>query len=429
VDAIEALVFEYKLARLAIGRVAGLLRPRGYLTPLGFLRYRVLPDPPLPADDWVLIRTRYCGICGSDHKQVFLDGNVDNPMTAVISWPQILGHEVVGRVERVGPAVTRVHVGDRVLLNPWISCLPRGIRPPCEPCRQGKNTLCRNFTKGLLAPGIHSGNSRDATGGFATLVPAHESMAVPIPEGISWEHAVLADPFSVAFHSVLKVRLWPGSLCAVYGCGNLGLLTVHILKNLFEGIRVLAIARFPHQAEMARTFGADLVLEARPTHSLVEQVAAYVGCEVHSFNGKRPWLIEGVDFLFDTVASPETLEIGMRIVKARVRDRETKRDRSGSIVVTGVSSPGRFEWTPWYFKDLRMIGSNAFSIEEFDGRREHAFSHYFQFLREGRADPSRMITHRFPLTNYREALVVAREQKKSRAIKVLFSYPEEDSGK
>jgi len=429
VDAIEALVFEYNLARLAIGRLAGLFGPRGYLTPLGFLRYRVLPDPRLPADDWLLIRTRYCGICGSDHKQVFLDGNVDNPMTAVISWPQILGHEVVGRVERVGSAVTRVKAGDRVLLNPWIGCLPRGIRPPCEPCRQGKNTLCRNFTKGLIAPGIHSGNSRDATGGFATLVPAHESMAVPIPEGVSWEQAVLADPFSVAFHSVLKVQLWPGSTCAVYGCGNLGLLTIHILKNLFAGIRVLAIARFSHQAEMARAFGADLVLKARPTHSLVEQVAGFVGCPVYVFNGKRPWLIEGVDFLFDTVASLETLEIGMRIVKARVRDREMNRDRSGSIVVTGVSSPGRFEWTPWYFKDLRMIGSSGFSIEAFEGRREHAFSHYFRFLREGRADPSKMITHRFSLSEYKDALVAAREQKKARAVKVLFSYPEEDSGK
>lgn len=371
----------------------------------------MVPDPPLPADDWVCIRTRYCGICGSDHKQVLLDGNVDNPMTAVISWPQILGHEVVGRIERTGPAVTRVRVGDRVLLNPWISCLPRGIRPPCEPCSQGKNTLCRKFTKGLLAPGIHSGNSRDATGGFATRVPAHESMAVPIPDGISWEQAVPADPFSVAFHSVLKARLRPGSSCAVYGCGNLGLLTVHILKNLFEGIRVVAIALLPHQAETAREFGADLVLEAGPTYALVEQVAAYVGCEVHSFNGKRPWLIEGVDFLFDTVASPETLETGMRFLATQ-----------GRLVFSGVSTPARCENTVHYFKELEVIGSNAFSLEQYRGRTAHAFEVILDALAEARMDPFALVTHRFPLDRFEDAFDTVARKGKTGAVKVVLDF-------
>jgi len=418
----KALVFEYKLPRLAASRIAGRFRPGGYFTRFGFLRYLDLPDPEPLADDWLVIRPRYCGICGSDHKQVFLDGNLDNPMTAVISWPQILGHEVVGRVERVGSAVTRVKPGDRVALNPWISCGPRGIEPPCPACRAGKNTLCRNFTKGRVAPGIHTGNSRDVTGGFAELLPAHESMAVAIPDNITWEQAVLADPFSVAFHSVLKVRPQPGSVVAVYGCGNLGLLTVHILKRVFSGVQVIALAAFPQQAEMARRFGADLVLAARPPHRLIEQVAEHLGCEIYYLKPKQPWLIEGVDILFDTVASAETLATGIRIVKARRAGRDGH--RSGVIVVTGVSAPRRFEWTPWYFKEIRIIGSNAFAVEEFEGRREHAYGHYFRFLEEGRADPTAMLTHQFPLSRYRDALVAAHEQKQSGAIKVLFAYPE-----
>jgi len=418
----KALLFEYKLPRLAVARMAGLVSPRGYFTRFGFLRYLDLPDPKPRFDDWVVIRPRYCGICGSDHKQVFLDGNVDNPMTAVISWPQILGHEVVGRVEAVGAKVSRLKPGDRVALNPWISCGPRGIEPACPACGAGKNTLCRNFTQGRVAPGIHTGNSRDVTGGFAELVPAHESMAVPIPEGISWEQAVLADPFSVAFHSVLKVRPAPGSVAAVYGCGNLGLLTVHILKRLFPKVQVLALAAFPQQAEMARRFGADRVLDSRPAHRLIEQVAEHLGVEVYYLKRKQPWLIEGVDYLFDTVASAETLATGIRIVKARTKD-------TGVIVVTGVSSPRRFEWTPWYFKEIRIIGSNAFAVEEFEGRREHAYGHYFRFLQEGRVDPTEMLTHQFPLSQYRDALIAAHDQKSSGAIKVLFVYPEPEARK
>jgi threonine dehydrogenase-like Zn-dependent dehydrogenase len=418
----KALLFQYSIRRLAIGRISGLFGLRGYLTRFGHLRYATLPDPKIIADDWLVIRPRYCGICGSDHKQVFLDGNVDNPMTAVISFPQVLGHEVVGWVEEAGPAVTRVKTGDRVALNPWVSCMPRGFKQPCSACAQGKNTLCRNFTKGHISAGIHTGNSSDATGGFAERVPAHESMAVPIPEDISFEQAVVADPFSVALHSVLKVRPKPGSVCAVYGLGTLGSLTVHILKKLFRDVRVIAIARYQHQAERAGAFGADLVLESSPPSHVIEGVADYVGCEIYRPGPKRPWLIEGVDYVFDTVASPETLETGIRITKARERDIDTGEALSGKIVVTGVSSPRRFEWTPWYFKDITIIGSNAFSVEDFEGIKAHAYGHYFRLLQEGRVDPSTIVTHRFPLSRYRDALVTARGKKKPRAIKVVFDY-------
>jgi threonine dehydrogenase-like Zn-dependent dehydrogenase len=419
----KAIVFEYKLRKLALSRILGIFGLKYYLTKYGCIQYKEVPEPELLADDYVVIRTHYCGICGSDTKQSFLDGNMDNPMTAIISWPQILGHEVVGPIERVGKK-SKLKVGDRVVLNPWLSCLPRGISPPCKSCQEGKNTLCRNFKKGILAPGIHTGNSATATGGFAELVPAHDSMAIPVPDSLTWKQAVLSDPFSVALHSILKVRPQPGSVCVVYGCGNLGLLTVDILKNVFEDLTVLAIARFPQQKEMAKKFGADQIIDPFPANKVIEKIGDYLNCDVYYPNKKRPWLIEGVDYLFDTVASKETLETGIRITKARDRTRPG----SGTIVVTGVSSPKRYEWTPIYFKDLRIIGSNAFAVEEFEGHREHAYYHYFRFLEEGRVDPSEMVSHVFPVTQYRDALVATRNQGKSGAMKVVLSYVSDKEG-
>ncbi|HWB67112.1 MAG TPA: alcohol dehydrogenase catalytic domain-containing protein, partial [Mycobacteriales bacterium] len=117
---------------------------------------RDLPDPTLPAPDWVLIRTALCGICGSDSKQVFLEGDGDSPMTALISFPQVLGHEVVGEIVEAGPESGR-RTGERVVLNPWLSCGPRGISPPCPACERGQFNLCHHFTEGHLAPGIHTG--------------------------------------------------------------------------------------------------------------------------------------------------------------------------------------------------------------------------------------------------------------------------------
>ena len=79
----------------------------------------------------------------------------DNAMTAMISFPQVLGHEVVGE---------RVDTGQRVVLNPWLSCEPRGISPVCPQCAAGNLSLCANFDSGSLAPGLHLGNCQNAPG-------------------------------------------------------------------------------------------------------------------------------------------------------------------------------------------------------------------------------------------------------------------------
>jgi threonine dehydrogenase-like Zn-dependent dehydrogenase len=385
------------------------------------LRLKEIPFPKPKTNNWLIVKTKYCGICGSDQKQVFLDGNFDNPITALISWPQILGHEAVGIVNKVGES-SNLKVGDRVALNPWISCEPREIQPNCSACEEGNKYLCRNFTKGILKPGIHTGNSSDATGGFAEFFPAHKTMAIKIPDFVSFDQAVLSDPFSVVLHSILKVDLREGSICGVYGCGNLGLLTIQFLKSIYENITVIAIAKFPHQGEMAKKLGADQVIKSSPPNRVIESVGDYLNYDIFYLKRNKPWLLEGIDFLFDTVASAETLETGLRIVKSRLVDFNNNKERSGVIVLTGVHVPKRFEWTPWYFKEINIIGSNAFSIENFEGTREHAYYHYFRLLEEGRIDPTPIISHKFLLRDYKKAFVVARNQEKFKSIKVKFYF-------
>ena len=173
----RALVYENHLPRLAATKLLSAFSRRAFVGPLSPMQLREIPDPRLPADDWVTLRTQLCGLCGSDYKQVFMNGATDNPMTALISFPQVLGHEVVGRIESVGPAVDPARVGERVLLNPWLSCAVRGL-PLCEWCQRGELAQCLNFRRGILAPGIHHGNSSDASGGFAEALPAHASLVL-----------------------------------------------------------------------------------------------------------------------------------------------------------------------------------------------------------------------------------------------------------
>ncbi|MFM8409375.1 MAG: zinc-binding dehydrogenase [Alphaproteobacteria bacterium] len=409
----RALVFRHDVARQIITKALSVASPRAFVGRFAPMRLEDVPEPRLPGEDWLVVRTRLCGICGSDAKQVFLNGSLDNPMTAVISFPQVLGHEVVGRVASVGPGVKSRRPCDRVVLNPWLSCGPRGIDPPCPACANGDFSICDNFTRGRIPRGIHTGNSSGATGGFAPLLPAHESMAIPVPDEVSDDAAVLADPFSVSLHGILKRPPAPGRPCIVWGCGTLGLCAIAILRSLHPDSPIVAVARYPHQHRLAERLGATLVLGHRPLEKLIREVGRFTGAESLAPWQGLPMLNGGVDVVYDTVGLPETIEAGVRIVRPR-----------GAIVVTGVERPRRFEWTPLYFKEISLVGSNAFGEEDFEGARKHAMEIYFDLLRAGRIDVTPILTHRFPLERWREAFLACFDQGKSGAVKVLFDYPE-----
>ena len=405
----RALVFENSLPRLIATKLLSALSPRAFVGPLAPMQLREVAEPTPPAPDWLVLRTRLCGLCGSDYKQVFMNGAFDNPMTSMISFPQVLGHEVVATIESVGPSVRARQVGERVVLNPWLSCVTRGL-PLCAWCERGELAQCLNFTRGALPPGIHHGNSAGAPGGFAPRLPAHESQCIPVPDGVSDEAAVLADPFAVSLHAILH-HPPEGELALVYGSGTLGLLAIAILRALHPSVRVAAVARYPHQARLAEKLGAELVLPHAPARAVIEGAARFAGSELHEPWRGLPMLRGGFDVVYDTVTSPGTLEIGVRVARSRAR-----------IVALGVEPPRRFEWTPLYFKEIALCGSNAFGMETWQGRRQHAMEWYFEWLREGRIDAAPIITHRFALERYRDAFLACRDQGASGAVKVLFEY-------
>jgi threonine dehydrogenase-like Zn-dependent dehydrogenase len=407
----KALVFRYSVPKLAAGRVLGAFSAAGYFGPWSSLRLEDVPEPDLPADDWLRIRTVLCGICGSDSKQVFLRGDRDNPLTALVSFPHILGHEAVGVVEEVGPLVRSCRPGERIVVNPWLSCAPRGIDPACAACARGEYPLCENFTSGRLPPSIHLGNCRDVPGGFAERMVVHDSQAIPIPEGVQWDAAVLADPFSVALHSVLLCPPKDDRPAIVLGCGTLGLFTIAILRALHPDVPVYAVARYSHQGDLAREFGAqELLPEGK--REMVGAVGQLVNAEpLRPWQGD-PWLLRGAGAIYDTVGSPESVEQALRIA-----------GRRASIIITGVEAPRRFEWTPLYFKEVSIVGSNAFGVETFEGNRMHSMKIYFELLRRG-LDVTPAITHRFPLERFRDAFLTLHSKGKNKAVKAMFTFDE-----
>lgn len=374
-------------------------------------------DPPRPRrDGWVMLKTRMTGICGSDAKQVFMDfgeGLGDSPLNGLFSFPTVLGHEVVADVAEVGPGTHGIEEGSRVVLNPWLSCIPRGISPICGSCEEGDLSLCWHFTDGDLAPGIHTGTCKDAPGGFAEYLPAHETMIHKVPDGLPDEVAVLADPFSVSLHSVTRHQPPPDGRVLVYGAGALGTTAVAILSALYPGVEIGVVAGHPSQAALATRMGAK-VFAHEPVEQLIEEVADWSGGRLRRVDGASGLPMAhpgGIDVVYDTIGTSETAEIGVRVLKQR-----------GTMVKSGVHAPQRWEFSPLYFKETYWVGSNAFGVEVVDGVRKHAIAHYLDLAASGRVDLDGMLTHTFALDDWRDAFIALATQDVSGAIKVAFDF-------
>jgi threonine dehydrogenase-like Zn-dependent dehydrogenase len=250
-----------------------------------------------------------------------------------------------------------------------------------------------------------------APGAWAEYLAAHDSMLIPVPDGVSNAAAVLADPFAVSLHAIIRHPPPPGGRAVVYGAGALGLTSMAILRALHPGVEVAVVARFPAQAEMARGFGAALVLAQEPRLELVEALADWSGGVLHRpFLGLPVTQPGQIDVVYDTVGQAETFEVGVRVLAER-----------GQLVHTGVATHKRWESTPVYLKELSITGSNAFGVEVLDGTRKHAIEHYLDLVAAGRINISPMVTHQFRLGDWQSALRTLAQPADSRAIKVAFT--------
>ncbi|MBO0730976.1 MAG: alcohol dehydrogenase catalytic domain-containing protein [Acidimicrobiaceae bacterium] len=377
------------------------------------MRLMDVPDARPLRPDWVVIRPRLVGICGSDSKMALLDFGEEGPDSAMIglcSFPQVMGHEVVAEVAELGPEASGVSVGDRVVLNPWLSCVPRGISPICPSCQAGDYSLCYSFRSGSISVGMHSGLSSDATGGYAELMPAHPMMLHPVPASLTDEAAILADPFAVALHSVTRHPPVEGGKALVYGAGSLGTMTVAILRALFPSVELAVVARFDAQAKLASSLGASVILPPDDRLAIIEQLAEWSGGQIVGGTEGLPMCHPGgIDIVYDTIGKPETLEVGVRVLRARA-----------TLVKTGFHGSGRWEWSPLYFKEISWVGSNAFGFEEVEGERKHGIDHYLSLADSGRVDVLRMLTHTFRLEEWREAFATIAAQGETGAIKVAI---------
>ena len=162
----NSLQFDYSVPRYALSKVVGKMNTSFYWhSRLSCLRLRKVEEPILPNDEWIKLDVKYGGICGSDLNLIFLN---DSPATSpYASFPFTVGHEIVGKVTEIGKHVDNVIKGDRVVIDPILSCMSRGFKEPCPACERGDFSLCHKKTEGEISPGLLIGACRDTGGSWS----------------------------------------------------------------------------------------------------------------------------------------------------------------------------------------------------------------------------------------------------------------------
>ncbi|CCF82717.1 zinc-dependent alcohol dehydrogenase [Nitrolancea hollandica] len=406
----QALQFTDSIPRYVLSKLIGTGYPAIFWSDLACLRLAEISPPPLPTPEWLRIDTRYGGICGSDLGLILLHSSPSSsPFT---SFPFTLGHENVGVVAETGAAVQGISVGQRVVVNPLLACAARGFNDPCEMCAQGETNLCQRFREGAIAPGMLIGVCCDTGGSWSPSFVAHQSQIIPVPDNVSDEAAVLAEPFAVALHAVLRNRPSDDQTVLIVGAGVIGLLTLAAIRAIGSRARVLITARHPFQVAMAERLGADLIIRPRRGTGLYHQVAEATGARVLKPVIGKQIVLGGIDIVYECVGSPSTVDDSLRLTSS-----------GGTMVLVGLAaSPRGVDWTPIWLNEVRVHGSFCYADEEFEGERIPTLALALKLMAEGRVDLAPLLTHRFELADYRRALETVTSKGKSGVIKAVFAF-------
>jgi threonine dehydrogenase-like Zn-dependent dehydrogenase len=405
---VKAVTFAAPIPRYLVTAGAGRLNSGLYVGPHSCTRLSDAPSPALPGPDWVRIQTRMGGICGSDLGIVTLSAS---PSTSPFSsFPFTPGHENVGTVAELGAAVKGWGVGQRVVVNPLLSCVPRGVEPLCAGCADGHPSRCEHFTDGHLAPGMLIGTTKGLGGGWGEEFVAHQSQLVAVPDSLADEEAVLIEPLACSVQAV-RANLPPaGARVLVIGSGAIGLVTVAALQALAPTADVTIVARYPFQAEQAERLGAARTVSGRGDY--FEALAEISGARLlKPIIGKRI-AVGGFDQVYVCVGGVRGMEDALRFTRS-----------GGTIVLLGNSTQlNGIDWSPVWLKELTIRGSLCYSGHSHGGAGAHAFTEAAALVADGRARLAPLLTHTFRLDQLRDALLTAMDKKGSGSIKVAFRY-------
>ena len=274
-----------------------------------------VPSAPGPRE--VRLHVAYCGVCGTD-LHIF-SGHMDPR----IRMPQVIGHEMSGTIEEIGPEVEGWSVGDRVVVRPLEPC------GHCPACLKGHSHICQNLNFiGIDSPGAFQS---------AWTVPAHTLHR--LPDGLSLEQAALVEPLAVACHDVRMGEVTPGEQVVVIGGGPIGTVVSLVAREV--GARVLVSEVNPFRVEFARDLGLDVV------------------------NPQETDLVKRVEERTDGAGADAVFEVSGTQAGASVMT-DLVRTRGRIIVVAIFAEAPRLDLFRFFWRELRLCGVRVYEPRDFD---------------------------------------------------------------
>jgi L-iditol 2-dehydrogenase len=400
----HAIRFHYRPVGYLLTRAVSSRLPGFAWGPLGCVRLDDVPPSPLPGPEWVRVETSLSGICGSDLAAITAhDSFTLEPFGA---YPFTFGHENTGRIVEAGDGVSNWSAGDRVVVNPMLACRQRGLEPVCAACARGETGLCRRTDAGEPGPGPMIGYSPGAGGGWSGSFMAHHSQlhaAGELPDEI----AVLTDPFASALRPVALHPPAPDETVLVIGAGTIGILTVAALRATgFRG-PIAVQGRHAAQVGRARRAGADSILGGRA--QTFEWAASLAGARVYQPTLAPRFVEGGPALIYDTVGSPGTVADSLSLAR-----------EGGRIILVGAAARVRVDLTRLWYRHLTVAGIFAYGPVPWRNGQSDIYDVTMELLRSGIAENLELVTHTYPLEDFRTALAAALDKRASGSIKVAF---------
>jgi (R,R)-butanediol dehydrogenase / meso-butanediol dehydrogenase / diacetyl reductase len=309
------------------------------------------------------VEVAFCGICGSD---------IHFRASAAIPAGTVMGHEFSGRVSELGPAVSGAFsVGERVAVFPFAPC------GECANCRREDFHVCQQAAVTGLGLGLNAG-------AYAESVVVDETMLMPIPDGLSFEHAALIEPLAVGLHGISIGETDQADACVVIGAGPIGVMTALGLQA--RGVeRVLVVEKNTRRQERVRSFGLEAIGLDRVHDRVLE-----------AFGG------EPADVVFECAGNPAAPQLAIELVRPR-----------GIVVLLGVlEEPVEISQLVLMIKEAQVRASFAYTREDFVEATD--------LLAAGRVPADRLITGTAPL-EHAQAMFERLEDPGTEEVKILLT--------
>jgi L-iditol 2-dehydrogenase len=312
---------------------------------------REVPAPALLDDADVLIRITTVGVCGSDI-HYYTSGRIGSQ---IVQYPFIIGHEAAGIVERTGKAVTRVETGQRIAIDPAVSC------GHCDQCLSGRENTCREL--------LFMGCPKQLDGCLCEYVVLSEKCCFPIIDTMTFDQATLSEPLSIGVYSVERSAPAARANVAILGAGPIGISIFHVLRA--TGIGDVYVT---DKIEARLRSLAPLHPRWSGNPDRTDVLRDITACE--------PLLL---DVVYECSGDPEAIHQALRLLKP-----------GGKLVLVGIPASDEIVLP---IHELRRKEITILNIR----RQVHCTQKALDLLAQRKVNMDAMVTHHFPLEETQEA--------------------------